>query len=222
MVPCCLQAAGASRLQRLDDACDERRREQRRRTAALTVKLRDWQREALAKWREADRGVVAVVTGGGKTWFALACTLDLLRRRPDTLVVIVVPTVALLDQWVVVLTDDSWECAEDIAMFGGRRHRPDRAYFNVMVLNTARRVTPEIASSRPTFLIVDECHRAASMHNALSLRGSHVATLGLSATPEQVSTTFSTTLWYRYSGPSSIVTTTSGARRTCHYAIRSH
>ena len=67
VVPCCLQAAGASRLQRLDDACDERRREQRRRTAALTVKLRDWQREALAKWREADRGVVAVVTGGGKT-----------------------------------------------------------------------------------------------------------------------------------------------------------
>jgi superfamily II DNA or RNA helicase len=34
-------------------------------------------------------------------------------------------------------------------------------------------------------LIVDECHRAASMHNALALRGDHVATLGLSATPER-------------------------------------
>ena len=63
--------------------------------------------------------------------------------------------------------------------------RPDRACFNVMVLNTARRVTPKIASSRPTFLAADECHRRASVHNAQSLRGSHIATLGLSATPER-------------------------------------
>jgi superfamily II DNA or RNA helicase len=151
----------------------------------LAVNLRDWQREALTKWRGADRGVVAVVTGGGKTWFALACALDLLRRQSDTLVVIVVPTVALLDQWVVVLTDDLGLETNDIAMFGGGHRHAEPSLFNVMVLNTARRLAPEIASSHPTFLIVDECHRAASMHNASSLRGPHVATLGLSATPER-------------------------------------
>jgi len=151
----------------------------------LAVKLRDWQREALALWRKAGRGVVAVVTGGGKTWFALACALDLLHRRPDTLIVIVVPTVALLDQWVVLLADDLGVRADDIAMYGGGHLPTSPRLFNIMVLNTARKCAPEIASSHPTFLVVDECHRAASMQNALSLRGPHVATLGLSATPER-------------------------------------
>jgi superfamily II DNA or RNA helicase len=152
----------------------------------LAVQMRRWQSEALTAWRSAgDRGVVAVVTGGGKTWFALACMLDLLKRRPDMALVIVVPTVALLDQWVVVLTDDLGVPPEDIAMFGGGRRPTRPRLFNVMVINTARSIAPTVAAERPTFLIIDECHRAASLHNALSLRGDHVATLGLSATPER-------------------------------------
>ena len=63
----------------------------------LPIKLRGWQAAALELWRRSDRGVVAVVTGGGKTWFALACVVDLLERKPDTFIVIVVPTTALLD-----------------------------------------------------------------------------------------------------------------------------
>jgi superfamily II DNA or RNA helicase len=152
---------------------------------ALPLNLRKWQKEALAIWRQADAGVVAVVTGGGKTWFALACVRDLVSRRPDTTVLIVVPTVALLDQWAVVLTDDVSIPAEDIALYGGGNRPRQPARFNVVVVNTARTVAPRIVAERPTFLIVDECHRAASMHNARSLRGSHVATLGLSATPER-------------------------------------
>jgi superfamily II DNA or RNA helicase len=153
---------------------------------SLTINLRCWQLEALTAWRDArDHGVVAVVTGGGKTWFSLACVIDLLARRPDTAIVIVVPTVALLDQWVVVLSDDLGVPLEDIATFGGGRRRTRYRLFNVMVINTARKIAPIIGAEHPTFLIVDECHRAASMHNALSLRGPHVATLGLSATPER-------------------------------------
>jgi superfamily II DNA or RNA helicase len=151
----------------------------------LAVDLRAWQREALATWRSGTRGVVAVVTGGGKTWFALACVIDFLKRRPDTAIVIVVPTVALLDQWVVVLTDDLGVPTSNIATFSGGRRTAKPRLFNVMVINTGRTVAPAIAADRPTFLVVDECHRAASMHNALSLRGSHAATLGLSATPER-------------------------------------
>lgn len=129
--------------------------------------------------------MVAVVTGGGKTWFALACVVDLLERKPNTSVVIVVPTAALLDQWVVVLTDDLGVSPEDIASYGGGRRPSEPRLFNVMVLNTARTSAPRVANAGPTFLIVDECHRAGSMENAKSLRGSHIATLGLSATPER-------------------------------------
>lgn len=152
----------------------------------LPVKLRTWQTMALAEWTRADcHGVVAVVTGGGKTWFALACVLRLLGERPDASIVIVVPTVALLDQWVVVLTDDLGVPTDDIATYGGGRRAARPRLFNVVVINTARKVAPDIAAERPTCLIVDECHRAASMHNALSLLGPHIATLGLSATPER-------------------------------------
>ena len=154
-------------------------------TWRLAAPLRAWQQEALDIWRTKDRGVVAVVTGGGKTFFALACVLDLLDRKPDTFVTIVAPTVALLDQWSVVLTEDLGVQGRDITLYGGGHRGANPATFNIMVLNTARRAAPAIAASYPTFLIVDECHRAGSMHNALSLRGEHIATLGLSATPER-------------------------------------
>jgi superfamily II DNA or RNA helicase len=151
----------------------------------LSLPLRAWQHEALLRWKEEDRGVIAVVTGGGKTLFALACILDLVNRSPDTVVAIVVPTVALLDQWFVVLTEDLHVSPHDIALYGGGHHTAESKRLNVLVLNTARSVAPSIASQHPTFLIVDECHRAASMHNALAMRGHHAATLGLSATPER-------------------------------------
>jgi superfamily II DNA or RNA helicase len=152
---------------------------------ALPVSLRKWQETALDIWRQTDRGVIEVVTGGGKTWFALACVVDLLSRHPEARIVIVVPTVALLDQWVVVLTDDLGVASDEVAMYGGGHRTKEPKRFNIAVLNTARVVAPKIAAECPTFLVVDECHRAASVHNAKSLRGSHIATLGLSATPER-------------------------------------
>lgn len=152
----------------------------------LRTGLRHWQREALDAWRASgDRGVTAVVTGGGKTILAYACMLDLLQRQPGTAIVILVPTLALLDQWVVGLTEDLGVAAEEIALFGGGR-RPSRDRpINLMVINTARKAAPELASQRATMLVVDECHRSASPMNALALDGRHLATLGLSATPER-------------------------------------
>lgn len=50
----------------------------------ISAHLREWQNEALDAWRaEGDRGVAAVVTGGGKTIFAYACMLDLAKRRAN-------------------------------------------------------------------------------------------------------------------------------------------
>lgn len=116
---------------------------------------------------------------------AHACMVDLLERKPGTKVVILVPTVALLDQWFVGLGEDLGVSAKDVAVFGGGR-RPGRGRpINLMVLNTARTAAPALAAEFPTMLVVDECHRSASPMNALALEGEHVATLGLSATPER-------------------------------------
>lgn len=152
----------------------------------LAAELRQWQVEALSAWRRGgDRGVAAVVTGGGKTIFAYGCMLDLVGRAPETRFVILVPTIALQDQWAVGLAEDLGVGADEVALFGGGRAAPKPCRVNLMVINAGRVHAPAIASEGPVMLIVDECHRIASPVNAQALEGPHVATLGLSATPER-------------------------------------
>lgn len=144
------------------------------------LRLRGWQEQATAKWIAAGhRGIVAVVTGGGKTVFALACVE---RLRPQT-VLVVIPTVALLDQW--------WEEAanyfnvpfEDIHVVSGARGMKTGT-INLAVLNTAAEL-PERGRSHKCMLIVDECHKAASPLYKKVLNITTEASLGLSATPER-------------------------------------
>lgn len=151
----------------------------------LRYDLRSWQESALDAWRaEGRRGIVEVVTGGGKTVFAEACILSALDAHPSLRVVIVVPTIALVDQWYVSLQEELSVEPHDIAVFAGGR-RPKFARLNLMVINTARDAAPALSKSGLSMLVVDECHRAGSAENVRALQGSYVATLGLSATPER-------------------------------------
>lgn len=149
------------------------------------VAPRGWQVEALHLWTRDLRGVVRVVTGGGKTIFAELCISAFRERYPAGGVIIIVPTTALLDQWVVSLTEDLRVPSSDIACYGANEKPAQAGVVNVLVINTARTIAPKLAAERPCLLIVDECHRAGSAKNALALRGSYAAALGLSATPER-------------------------------------
>lgn len=141
---------------------------------------RGWQVEALAAWERANhRGIISVVTGGGKTVFALSC-ID--RIRPIA-TLIVVPTTALLEQW--------WEEAasyfdldldEINIVTGTLRFRVGA--INIAVLNTAARLAAKMQAHK-CFLIVDECHKAASENFRSALDVNSFASLGLSATPER-------------------------------------
>ena len=142
--------------------------------------LRAWQKEALGLWKAAgNKGIVEVVTGGGKTIFALSC----IREIAAETTLVIVPTIALLDQW--------WE--EAAAFFGislgdinvvTAAGRLRTGTINLAVLNTASRLKLGKWND-PYFLIVDECHKAASLKFRTALDGAPVATLGLSATPER-------------------------------------
>jgi superfamily II DNA or RNA helicase len=136
--------------------------------------------EAMARWVEAGhRGIISVVTGGGKTVFALSCISEL---RPDTTLV-VVPTTALLEQW--------WEEAaayfslhlEDIHLVRSAG-RLRAGSINIAVINTASTLPPKGKWGR-LLLIIDECHKAASDSFRKVLEIENVASLGLSATPER-------------------------------------
>lgn len=146
--------------------------------------LRQWQRVAFDAWKKSQRrGIVAVVTGGGKTVFALHCLREFRNTVPAATALIVVPTEALLDQW-----------AEEIVSFLGiplnhlvvlsSRSKISLSKIHIGVINTVALVA-EKHRDIPVFMIVDECHKAASPVFRKVFQIPSEASLGLSATPER-------------------------------------
>lgn len=153
---------------------------------ALTHQPRVWQRDALDQWRASgNRGIIQVVTGAGKTIFAQMCILSLISPHSRHVVVVIVPTITLLDQWFVSLREDLNVLQQDIGVYSGESRSAQPRWINLMVLNTARTAAPKLTRNNSVFLIVDECHRAGSPKNAMALSGNHIAALGLSATPHR-------------------------------------
>ncbi|RYD64191.1 MAG: DEAD/DEAH box helicase, partial [Verrucomicrobiaceae bacterium] len=98
-------------------------------------KLRKWQAEALPRWvDQKHRGIVSVVTGGGKTVFSLACIQE---ASPDTSL-IVVPTIALLDQWWEEAASFFGLALDEVNIITGRSQLRSGT-INIAVLNTAAR-----------------------------------------------------------------------------------
>lgn len=159
--------------------------EQSRSSWSLRIQPRDWQRKGLDKWLTEMRGVASVVTGGGKTVFAFLCMREFREKYPDGQVVILVPTMTLLDQWYVGLQEDFGVSVEEIACFSSQEKSSKPRAVNVLVINSGRQMVRKLAAAKRTFLIVDECHRAGSPENAKALNGEFVAALGLSATPRR-------------------------------------
>lgn len=146
---------------------------------------REWQANALERWKNERRGIVQVVTGGGKTVFAQLCLLEFFAEEGPGQALIIVPTISLLDQWCVALQDELGVRPDQIGLLSGQERPTGEESIIVAVINTARSFTASFAKGRRVFLIVDECHRAGSPANAKALEGEFGATLGLSATPER-------------------------------------
>jgi superfamily II DNA or RNA helicase len=145
--------------------------------------LRAWQSEALLLWQqERFHGCIEVATGGGKTTFALAAFRHLITLKPNLRLVVVVPTIALQDQWYLAFEEDLGVKEEDIKVLSSNDLDPS-SLVNIVIINTARKLNGLASGSEDIFLVVDECHRAGSPENSLSLIRNTYASLGLSATP---------------------------------------
>lgn len=149
-----------------------------------------WQEAALEAWERNGRsGIVKVVTGAGKTVFALMCLERLLRENDSVRATVVVPTRVLLDQWYGELTGTLGLSGASV----GRRSGDYKAAFTegrrvmIYVINSAREALGEPLSDSTLrenhFLIVDECHRAGSSENSKIFQVPRRFSLGLSATP---------------------------------------
>ena len=146
------------------------------------MKLREWQAKAFPLWWAKKRGIVKVVTGGGKTVFAIHCLTKYLEENKNHSIFIVVPSIALLDQWYEGLQKDFNE--KDIALNGGGEHLEHLSRINISTIDSVKNIIEQFDASK-TLLIVDECHKIGTEKRGEVLSNSWHATLGLSATPER-------------------------------------
>ena len=146
------------------------------------MKLREWQEKAFPLWWAEKRGIVKVVTGGGKTVFAIHCLTKYLEEEKDNSIFIVVPSIALLDQWYEELQktfDDT-----DISLNGGGEHLEEISKITISTIDSVKNIIHKFDASN-TLLIVDECHKIGTEKRGETLTNNWHATLGLSATPER-------------------------------------
>ncbi len=148
-----------------------------------SIKPRKWQLEALKYWQVDQRGIVNVVTGGGKTVFSYLCLEYFFSIYPEGQAIIIVPTISLMDQWAIDIEDSSDLLPNEISCYSGYEKPTKSTRINIVVLNTARSQVDKITESSDVFLIVDECHRSGTSKNSKAIAGEYTATLGLSATP---------------------------------------
>jgi superfamily II DNA or RNA helicase len=146
------------------------------------LKLRQWQEKAFPLWWAKKRGIVKVVTGGGKTVFAIHCLTKYLEEEKDNSIFIVVPSIALLDQWYEGLQKTFED--KDISINGGGEHLENISKITISTIDSVKNIIHKFNASN-TLLIVDECHKIGTEKRGEILTNSWHATLGLSATPER-------------------------------------
>ena len=146
------------------------------------MKLRQWQEKAFPLWWAKKRGIVKVVTGGGKTVFAIHCLTKYLKEQKDNSIFIIVPSIALLDQWYEGLQKTFGD--KDISLNGGGEHLENISKITISTIDSVKNIIHKFNASN-TLLIVDECHKIGTEKRGETLTNSWHATLGLSATPER-------------------------------------
>jgi superfamily II DNA or RNA helicase len=146
------------------------------------LKLRQWQEKAFPLWWAKKRGIVKVVTGGGKTVFAIHCLTKYLEEEKDNSIFIVVPSIALLDQWYEGLQKTFGD--KDISLNGGGEHLENISKITISTIDSVKNIIHKFNAPN-TLLIVDECHKIGTEKRGEILTGNWHATLGLSATPER-------------------------------------
>ncbi len=159
--------------------------------------LYKWQKECLEEWeKNRCRGIINVITGGGKTVLALSAANRLVNRFPDIRIRIVVPTIPLAEQWKQALVC-SIKSEEDYpGFYGGTRKDSVDCRYMIYILNSARstlsrHIRADLAEGRHVLLICDECHHCQSRENSRifdfltpEMQNSQLYfSLGLSATP---------------------------------------
>lgn len=149
--------------------------------SASMPRLRDWQERALQAWCEhGRRGVVQAVTGTGKSRVGVEAIREALAH--DYSVVVVVPTVELVEQWVKTLRVATVEGV-------GASAEGQKVSFSShpVIVGTVQSLfsTPPRRDDGKVLIVADECHRYGAEQWGRVLHPSYRRRLGLTATFER-------------------------------------
>ena len=150
-----------------------------------------WQEEASDSWKDNGfGGIVAAVTGSGKTIMAIYAISEYVRENPTAVFSIIVPTKVLMYQWAETISallgiDDSYV---GFRGDGFKDSFSDGKRVVVSIVNSARGGVlaadiDMLPNDTRHVIIADECHRFGGESNRTVFDSRHDAILGLSATP---------------------------------------
>lgn len=162
-----------------------------------TIKLRDYQEEAINSWVNNNyRGFYVMATGTGKTWTAIYSAKELIKTHP-VIIVICAPYKHLVKQWaedvekafpkakLILVSSENPRWEEQINEEIIRRKYDTESQIviisTISSFNMDRFDVTIKKSSLDKLLIVDEAHRFTNRPDFLNKRYKYL--LGLSATP---------------------------------------
>lgn len=163
---------------------------------------RDYQKDALSEWIKKDySGVFAMATGTGKTITSLNCLLNLYNEKGFYRAIILVPSIALLNQWEEEVK--SFNFRNILKVGGGNNWEKDLANYSSnfswglktdlviistygsFVLDRFQNLFKKIQED--FLLIADEAHNMGANNIKNRLSGLKVQKkIGLSATPKRI------------------------------------
>ena len=169
----------------------------------MKLTLYPWQEVCLEAWKDnQSRGIIQVVTGGGKTILALSAAQRLQQSLKGKLQVkIIVPKQFMVAQWTESLLTykETFGIQKgEIGNYSGLNKDDPAKRYMIYVVNSARyklsiHIAENLKRGEPVLIIADECHHYASAENRkifdfMSLldhkRPQQYYSLGLSATPQ--------------------------------------
>ncbi|MEX1014376.1 MAG: DEAD/DEAH box helicase family protein, partial [Candidatus Paceibacterota bacterium] len=161
---------------------------------------REYQVEAYKNWVKNNfKGIFAMATGTGKTITSLNCLLNDYLKTKIYRAIIIVPTIALVEQWkkecakfnfnniIVVSSKENWD--KNLAFFNTASKLIDTSYIVIVTYaSLPRQMFQSYFKQLPkdTILIADETHNLASKGLIRLLSNVHLEKrIGLSATPQR-------------------------------------
>ncbi len=165
---------------------------------------RDYQKKALVAWKKNNyQGIFAMATGTGKTITSLNCVVEEFKEHKEYFVVITVPTVTLVNQWVeeakkfnfenIISTTKNNDWDSELRRFLFNKEHGIGNNHNFIFITTYATFNKQKfqklikkLNHKNTILIADEAHNFGAPTSLRNLPFGINKRIGLSATPERI------------------------------------